>query len=64
MIVFWENVLRYPRFFISAMIGLFSIIISPFIFFLKNSNNILINLIIIISLIILLFTLLNNIVDF
>jgi hypothetical protein len=64
MIFFWENVFRYPQFFISAMIGLFSIIISPFIFFLKNSKNILINLLLITSLIILLFILLNNIVDF
>jgi|TARA_B100000768_G_scaffold107997_1_gene100268 hypothetical protein len=27
---FWENVARYPRFFISSMLGLFLILISPF----------------------------------
>lgn len=27
---FWENIARYPRFFISAMIGLLLILISPF----------------------------------
>jgi hypothetical protein len=27
---FWENVARYPRFLISAMLGLLLILISPF----------------------------------
>ena len=27
---FWENIARYPRFFISAMLGLVLILISPF----------------------------------
>jgi len=27
---FWENIARYPRFFISSMIGLLLILISPF----------------------------------
>ena len=27
---FWENIAGYPRFFISAMIGLLLILISPF----------------------------------
>jgi len=27
---FWENIARYPRFFISAMLGLLLILISPF----------------------------------
>ena len=26
----WENIARYPRFFISAMLGLLLILISPF----------------------------------
>ena len=26
---FWENVFRYPRFFISSLIGLILVIISP-----------------------------------
>ena len=29
MVNFWENVLRYPKFFISSVIGLMVIIISP-----------------------------------
>jgi len=28
---FWENVLRFPRFFISAMLGLVFTIIGPFL---------------------------------
>ena len=27
---FWENIARYPRFFIRAMLGLLLILISPF----------------------------------
>jgi|TARA_B110000008_G_scaffold209558_1_gene208369 hypothetical protein len=27
---FWENIARYPRFFISAMLGLVLILIAPF----------------------------------
>ena len=27
---FWTNVIRYPRFFISSMIGLILIILTPF----------------------------------
>lgn len=27
---FWENILRYPRFFISSVIGLILIILAPF----------------------------------
>jgi len=27
---FWENIARYPRFFISAMLSLLLILISPF----------------------------------
>ena len=28
---FWTNVLRYPRFFISSLVGLILIILTPFI---------------------------------
>ena len=30
MINFWENISRYPRFFISAMVGLVLILTTPF----------------------------------
>lgn len=26
---FWDNLLRYPRFFISSMVGLFLVLITP-----------------------------------
>ena len=28
---FWTNVLRYPRFFISSLVGLILVILTPFI---------------------------------
>ena len=28
---FWDNLLRYPRFFISSMVGLFLVLITPLI---------------------------------
>ena len=27
---FWDNVLRYPRFFISSLVGLIFVILTPF----------------------------------
>lgn len=38
--LFWENLLRYPRFFISSVIGLILILLNPIIIYLKNFNNI------------------------
>ena len=37
--VFWDNLLRYPRFFISSMIGLILIIINPVISQLKKFGD-------------------------
>ena len=37
--VFWDNLLRYPRFFISSMIGLVLVLLTPFIDQLKKFNN-------------------------
>ena len=37
--VFWDNLLRYPRFFISSMIGLILVVINPIINQLKKFNN-------------------------
>lgn len=36
---FWNNIFRYPRFFISSIIGLFLVLISPFLKVFKNTNN-------------------------
>jgi hypothetical protein len=35
MTSFWENVFRYPRFFISTVIGLLTIIVNPIIYIYK-----------------------------
>lgn len=35
---FWENIFRYPRFFISSFIGLIIIILTPLKIFLKTSK--------------------------
>jgi hypothetical protein len=39
---FWENVLRFPRFFISAMLGLVFTIIGPFLNLLRRPQTTLI----------------------
>jgi hypothetical protein len=36
---FWENIFRYPRFFISSFIGLVLVLLSPFKSFLKTSKS-------------------------
>lgn len=36
---FWENALRFPRFFISSMQGLILIIIGPFFNLLRNPKT-------------------------
>jgi hypothetical protein len=36
---FWENVLRFPRFFISAMVGLVFTIIGPFLNLLRRPQT-------------------------
>jgi hypothetical protein len=35
---FWKNIIRYPLFFISSMIGLISVIFKPLINFIKISS--------------------------
>ena len=36
---FWENTLRFPRFFISSMLGLILTIIGPFFNLLRNPKT-------------------------
>jgi hypothetical protein len=36
---FWNNVLRYPKFFISSLIGLILIVVSPIIRITKDIQN-------------------------
>nr|YP_011006099.1 hypothetical protein V2484_pgp014 [Dictyoneurum californicum]WAM63103.1 hypothetical protein [Dictyoneurum californicum] len=37
--IFWDNLLRYPRFFISSMLGLVLILLTPIIEQLKKFND-------------------------
>jgi hypothetical protein len=43
---FWENVFRFPRFFISSMLGLVFIIIGPFLNLLRRPQTTLIFIVI------------------
>ena len=36
---FWTNILRYPRFFISSVVGLLLVIITPFRNLFKNRQS-------------------------
>jgi len=36
---FWENLLRFPRFFISSILGLVLIILGPFFNLLRNPKT-------------------------
>jgi hypothetical protein len=36
---FWENLLRYPRFFISSMVGLFLVLVTPLLKLAKEIPN-------------------------
>ena len=52
--IFWDNLLRYPKFFISSMIGLILILLNPIINQMKKFNN---NKIVFLILIVVLFVL-------
>nr|YP_011007646.1 hypothetical protein V2497_pgp014 [Syringoderma abyssicola]WAM65075.1 hypothetical protein [Syringoderma abyssicola] len=58
--VFWENLFRYPRFFISSMIGLILILLNPIIKQIKNWNKNKILLLLLIALLITLFWVLKE----
>jgi phosphoglycerol transferase MdoB-like AlkP superfamily enzyme len=57
---FWENIFRYPRFFITSFTGLIIIILTPFKGFFKTSKlRFILVIFIISSLLILYFTIKN-----
>nr|QWK41914.1 hypothetical protein [Protohalopteris sp.] len=58
--LFWENLLRYPRFFISSMIGLILILLNPIIMYLKNFKNTKLVIIILVTFSIILFWVLKT----
>lgn len=62
--VFWDNLLRYPRFFISSMIGLILVIINPIINQLKKFKDKKIIYIFLLSSLITLFWILKKMLNF
>nr|YP_009865389.1 hypothetical protein [Saccharina latissima]YP_010688204.1 hypothetical protein PQ542_pgp007 [Saccharina longissima]QKE47545.1 hypothetical protein [Saccharina latissima]WBR65383.1 hypothetical protein [Saccharina longissima] len=58
--VFWDNLLRYPRFFISSMLGLILILLTPIIEQLKKFNDKKIIFFFLISILITLFCILKG----
>nr|YP_011004980.1 hypothetical protein V2469_pgp014 [Agarum clathratum]WAM61843.1 hypothetical protein [Agarum clathratum] len=58
--VFWDNLLRYPRFFISSMLGLVLILLTPIIEQLKKFNDKKIIIFFLISILITLFCILKG----
>ena len=62
--IFWDNLLRYPRFFISSMIGLILILINPIISLLKNFKDKKVIVFFFISILITLFCILKEMLKF
>lgn len=62
--VFWDNLLRYPRFFISSMIGLILVLINPLIVLLKKFDDKKLIYIFFISVLIALFCILKEMLNF
>ena len=58
--IFWDNLLRYPKFFISSMIGLVLVLLNPIINQMKKFNNNKIVFLILIIILIILFYILKE----
>nr|QWK42341.1 hypothetical protein [Postelsia palmaeformis] len=58
--IFWDNLLRYPRFFISSMLGLILILLTPIIEQFKKFNDKKIIFFFLISILITLFCILKG----
>lgn len=63
MIDFWENIIRYPKFFIVSLTGLVLTILSPLISLIKKATNRGIYVILIIASIIFIYIVLNFIIE-
>ena len=59
---FWANIVRYPRFFISSLIGLLLVILTPFRNLFKNPQSRVFLLIFILLFLILLYLILKSMV--
>jgi hypothetical protein len=60
---FWDNVSRYPRFFISSLIGLILVILAPFKNLFKIPKFRIVLIMSVLLFMILLYTILINMVD-
>jgi len=60
---FWDNLLRYPRFFISSVIGLFLVLITPIIRLSKELPNKKVFFFIVLFCLITLFWILNQMIN-
>jgi hypothetical protein len=59
---FWTNILRYPRFFISSLIGLILIILTPFRTLLKTPKLRIILIILVLILVVSLYNIIINMI--
>ena len=59
---FWNNISRYPRFFISSLIGLILIILTPFQNLFKNKKFRLVLIIFFLLFIIILYNIIMNMI--
>lgn len=62
--IFWDNLLRYPRFFLSSMIGLILILINPIVGIVKKLEDKKIVYIFFIGILITIFWILKAMVNF
>nr|QXM17836.1 hypothetical protein Ycf33 [Chaetoceros laevisporus] len=59
---FWTNILRYPRFFISSLVGLLLVIATPFRNLFKNPKSRIFLIIFVLLFLIVLFLILKSMV--
>ena len=59
---FWTNILRYPRFFISSLIGLIFVILTPFKNFLKIPKLRIVLILILLFVTIILYLIITNMI--
>ena len=57
---FWENVLRYPRFFISSLAGLILVLLSPLKNFLKTTKSRIILIIFMVTFFLIIYFIIKN----
>jgi hypothetical protein len=59
---FWENILRYPRFFVSSLVGLILVLLSPLKNLLKTTKSRAILIIFILSFFVSIYLIIKNMV--